>query len=142
MSRREVGWFVAMAVLTVPVAAEAQSVEQEIERALAAAPARARDGATVVRFKADHTWDVLREGTNRSVGYDRASDPGRPAFAVQCTSIANLERVAQNRRFDAEYPDRAERNEALQAAEQNGTRVVPEYGSMWLTMNGDSMDDM
>ncbi len=36
------------AFLTLPVAAEAQSAAQMIERALAAAPARARDDAVIV----------------------------------------------------------------------------------------------
>ncbi len=124
------------AFLTLPVAAEAQSAAQMIERALAAAPARARDDATVIRWNADHTYETLREGTNRLVCYDRSADEGRPAFAVQCTSIANLERVAQNRRFAATGGDREGVAALVAEAEANGTRVQAEYGSVWISMNG------
>ena len=58
---------------------------------------------------------------------------------MQCTSIANLDRVAQNRKFEA-MTDKAARQAALDAAEANGTRVKPEYGSVWLTMNGADKD--
>jgi hypothetical protein len=54
---------------------------------------------------------------------------------VQCTSIGNLERVAQNRRFEAEQ-DRKKRQALLDEAEKNGTRVKPEYGSVWYSMDG------
>jgi len=32
--------------------------------------------------------------------------------------------------------DKTARQAALDAAEKDGTRVKPEYGSVWLTMNG------
>jgi hypothetical protein len=54
---------------------------------------------------------------------------------VQCTSIANLDRVAQNRKFDT-ITDKAAKTAALEAAEKDGTRVKPEFGSVWYTMNG------
>ena len=50
-------------------------------------------------------------------------------------SIANLERIAQNLKFEAE-PDRAKRQAALDAAEANGTRAKPEYGSVWYHLRG------
>ena len=65
----------------------------------------------------------------------RRAIPGAQPFAVQCTSIANLDRVAQNRKFDA-ITDKAAKTAALEAAEKDGTRVKPEFGSVWLTMNG------
>ena len=55
---------------------------------------------------------------------DRSGEPGRQPFAVQCTSIANLDRVIQNRKFEA-MSDMAARQAALDAAEANGTRVKP-----------------
>ena len=67
--------------------------------------------------------------------YDRSGDPGQQPFAVQCTSLANLDRVAQNRKFEA-IADKAARQAAIDAAEKDGTRVKPEFGSVWLTMNG------
>ena len=54
---------------------------------------------------------------------------------MQCTSIANLDRVAQNRKFEA-MSDMAARQAAIDAAEENGTRVKPEYGSVWYDMSG------
>ena len=61
--------------------------------------------------------------------------PGRQPFAVQCTSIGNLERVAQNRKFEAE-PDVAKRKAMIEAAEANGTRVKPEFGSVFISLSG------
>lgn len=107
----------------------------EIDRALAAAPMQLREGATVIKWKADGTYDTLKKGTNRLVCYDRSGESGRQPFAVQCTSVGNLERVAQNRKFEA-MPDKAARQAALDAAEKDGTRVKPEYGSVFYMMNG------
>ena len=107
----------------------------EIDRALAAAPAQMKEGATIIKWKPDYTYDTLKKGTNRLVCYDRSGEPGRAPFAIQCTSLGNLDRVAQNRRFEA-MTDKAARQAAVDAAEANGTRVKPEYGSVWYTMNG------
>lgn len=84
-------------------------------------------------------YDTLKKGSNRLVCYDRSGEPGRAAFAVQCTSIANLDRVAQNRKFDV-ITDAAARQKALDAAEADGTRVKPEYASAWYTMNGSDLE--
>jgi hypothetical protein len=113
----------------------AQTPAESMDRALAAAPRQMKEGATVIKWKDDFTYEILKKGTNHLVCYDRSGDLGRQPFAVQCTSIANLERVAQNRKFEA-MPDKAQRQAALDAAEANGTRVKPEYGSVWLDMNG------
>src|SRR5579883_2914415 len=86
--------------LAVALCATAQS-SPEIDRALAAAPANQKADATVIHWKADGSYDTLKKGSNRLVCYDRSGESGHPAFAVQCTSIANLERVAQNRKFEA-----------------------------------------
>jgi hypothetical protein len=117
------------------VAALAQSPADVTARALAAAPRQLRDGATIIQFKADSTYETLKKGTNRLVCYDRSGEPGRQPFAVQCTSIGNLDRVAQNRKFEA-MTDKAAKQAALDAAEADGTRVKPEYGSVWYDMNG------
>src|SRR3954465_6865707 len=106
-----------------------------IEKALMPAPRQMKEGATVVKFKADGTYETLKKGTNRLVCYDRSGEPGQQPFSVQCTSIANLDRVAQNRKFEA-MADKAARQAAIDAAEKDGTRVKPEFGSVWLTMNG------
>ena len=113
----------------------AQAPADAIEKALAAAPRNMKEGATVIKWKADNTYDTLRKGTNRLVCYDRSGEPGQQPFAVQCTSIANLDRVAQNRKFEA-MTDKTARQAAIDAAEKDGSRVKPEFGSVWLTMNG------
>ena len=127
-----------LGALAVSTLAAAQGIE-EIEKALSAAPRNAKEAATVIKWKADGTYDTLKKGTNRLVCYDRSGQPGQQPFAVQCTSLGNLDRVAQNRKFEA-IADKAERQKAIDAAEANGTRVKPEYGSVWLTMSGPDKD--
>src|SRR3982750_553002 len=120
-------------LLTMSTGVFAQS--PDIDTALLAAPANQREGATVIKWKADGTYDTLKKGTNKLVCYDRTGDPGAQPFAVQCTSLANLDRVAQNRKYEA-IADKAERQKAIDAAEAGGTRVKPEYGSVFISMNG------
>ncbi len=127
---------VVVGLLSVPTGAHAQTAEDTIERALAAAPSRARDGAAVISWNADHTYQTLREGSNRLVCYDRSGESGRQPFAVQCTSLANLDRVAQSRKIAAESENTEARQAMLDSAESNGTRVEPEYGSVFISMNG------
>lgn len=116
-------------------AAFAQSPADVTAKALAAAPRQMREGATVIQWKADSTYETLKKGTNRLVCYDRSGEPGKQPFAVQCTSLANLDRVAQNRKFEA-MTDKAAKQAAIDAAEADGSRVKPEYGSVWYDMNG------
>ncbi|HTS77570.1 MAG TPA: hypothetical protein VMG40_15260 [Bryobacteraceae bacterium] len=113
----------------------AQSAGDPIERALAAAPRQLREGATVIKWHSDFTYETLKKGTSRLVCYDRSDQAGRQPFASQCTSIGNLARVAQNRKFEA-IADRKARQQAIDEAEANGTRVKPEYGSVWYMLNG------
>lgn len=124
----------AIAVSAISVAV-AQTPADSIEKALAAAPRNMHDAATVIQWKADGTYDTLKKGTNRLVCYDRSGEPGRQAFAVQCSSIGNLDRIAQNRKFEA-MTDKTARQAAIDKAEADGTRVKPEYGSVWYDMNG------
>ncbi len=124
-----------LGLLAVGSSAFAQTTDETIARALTAAPRQLKEGATVIKWKPDHTYDTLKKGTNRLVCYDRSGEPGMQPFAVQCTSIGNLERVAQNRKFDAS-PDKAAKQAALAAAEKDGTRVKPEFGSVFISMNG------
>jgi len=113
----------------------AQPTEEAFEAALAAAPRQLKEGATVIKWKPDHTYDTLRKGTNRLVCYDQSGLPSEQPFSSQCTSIANLERVAQNRKFET-TADRKERQAAIDAAEKDGTRVKPEFGSVFYTFAG------
>lgn len=118
-----------------PAPASPPMMADVIERALAAAPRQMKDAATVIKWNPDFTYETLRPGTNRLVCYDRSGEPGEDPFSVQCTSLGNLPRIAQNRRFEVEQ-NVAKRRLALEAAEKDGTRVKPEYGSVWLTMTG------
>jgi hypothetical protein len=123
--------------IAIPAGALAQAPPSSdaIERALAAAPRQARDGAMVIKWKTDGTYDTLRPGTNRIVCYDQSGEPSEQPYSVQCTSAGNLERVAQNKKFEVET-DRTKRQAALDAAEAGGTRVKPEFGSVFYSMDG------
>src|SRR5580704_15782951 len=101
-----------LCVLAAAAAACAQTSEESIARALAAAPKNLRDGATVVKWKADNTYETVKKGTNRLFCYDRSGEPGRQPFAVQCTSVGNFDRVAQNRKFEA-MTDKTARQAAI-----------------------------
>jgi hypothetical protein len=107
--------------------------QADVDTALLAAPGNLRDQATVIKWKADFTYDTLRKGTNRLVCYDRSGQPVQQPFSIECTSIGNLDRVAQNLRFET-MGDK--RQAALAAAEKDGTRVKPEYGSIFYNLSG------
>ncbi len=126
---------IAMVVglLTMTIGAFAQAPPTDVEKALLAAPANQREASTVIKWKPDYTYDTLKKGTNRLVCYDRSGQPGQQAFSVECTSVANLDRVAQNMKFDA-MGDK--RQAALDAAEKDGTRIKPEFGSVFYNLNG------
>jgi hypothetical protein len=126
-------------VLVVSATAEAQSADQVVQRSLAPLAERQAAGAAVIRWNADGSYATLKEGTNAFVCYDRSGEPGRAAFAVQCTNTGNLARLTQNRQFDRQAAgDRAALTALVSAAEANGTRVMPEFGSVWISMNGES----
>jgi hypothetical protein len=123
-----------VSILAFSATAFAQSAE--IEKALAAAPRQLKEGATVVKWNSDFTYETLKKGTNRLVCYDRTGQPLQTQpFAVECTSIANLDRVAQNLKAEA-LGDKAKAQAALDAAEKDGTRVKPEFGSVWIHLSG------
>jgi hypothetical protein len=118
-----------------PPPLEPGASQADVDKALLAAPAQLRAQATVVKFKPDYTYDTLRKGTNRLACWDKSGLPGQQPFSIECSSIANLERAAQNLKFEAE-PDRMKRQMALDAAEANGTRAKPEFGSVWYHLAG------
>jgi hypothetical protein len=126
---------VVLGLITLSVGAFAQSPADPIETPLKAAPQRLKDGATVIKWKSDYTNETLRKGTNRLVCYDRSGQTGQQPFAVECTSIGNLNRVAQNLKLEA-IPDKKASLAAFDAAEKDGTRVKPEFGSVWYHVNG------
>ena len=104
-------------------------------RALLAAPAQSRAAATVIKWKSDFTYDTLKKGTNRLVCYERPVAPGAQPFSMECTSIANLERVAQSLKMET-IADKKEMQAAFEAAEKAGMWTKPEFGSVWIHMSG------
>src|SRR5881409_1575792 len=119
-----------------PPALEPGASQADVDKALIAAPANLRDQATVIKWKPDFTYDTLRKGTNRLVCYDRSGFPVQQPFSVECTSLANLDRAAQNLKLEAAGGDRAKAQALLDAEEKDGTRVKPEFGSVWYHLQG------
>ena len=111
------------------------AAQADVDKALLAAPANLRDQATVIKWKTDWTYDTLRKGTNRLVCFDKSGLPGQLPYSLECTSLGNLDRAVQNMRFESE-PDRAKRQAALDAAEKDGSRAKPEFGSVWYHLMG------
>jgi hypothetical protein len=126
---------VVLTILALSAGVFAQTATDEIEKALLPAPRNMKEGATVIKWKPDFTYETLRKGTNRMVCYDRSNQPGQQPFAVECTSIANLERVAQSLKIEA-IADQKERRAAFEAAEKAGTWTKPEFGSVWIHFSG------
>jgi hypothetical protein len=122
-----------------PQPLEPGASQADVDKALLAAPAAMRDQATVIKWKSDFTYDTLRKGGNGLVCYDRSGLPLQPAFAVQCTSMGNLPREAQNLKAEA-TGDRAKSEAMLKAMEQDGTRAKPEFGSVWYHVSGADRD--
>src|SRR5688572_11283781 len=104
---------VVLGALAFSASAIAQTPAGNFDAALAAAPANLRDGAMVIKWKADGTYDTLRPGTNKLMCYDQSGDAGEQPVSSQCTSVANLERVKQNKIYEAKITDRKLREEAL-----------------------------
>jgi hypothetical protein len=109
--------------------------QADVDTALLAAPANLKNQATVIKWKPDFTYDMLRKGTNSLVCYDRSGFPLQQPFSLQCTSLSNLDREAQNLKAEA-LGDRAKSEAMLNAMEKDGTRAKPEYGSVWYHLTG------
>ena len=123
-----------------PPPLEPGASQADVDKAVLAAPARLRNQATVIKWKpADWSYDTLRKGTNQIVCFDKSGLPGQLAFSVECTQLANLPRAAQNMQFETE-PDRPKRQAALDAAEKDGTRAKPMFGSVWYHFMGASQE--
>jgi len=127
--------FVVVGVVAISSSPSAQAPNDAVATALLGLPANVREGATVVKWKADQTYDTLQKGTNGLVCYDRSGFPLQQPFSIECTSMGNLPRVAQNMKAEA-LGDKAKSEAMLKAAEENGTRVKPEFGSVWYHMAG------
>ncbi|HUR32321.1 MAG TPA: hypothetical protein VM032_00895 [Vicinamibacterales bacterium] len=119
--------------------AQAPAAADPYAAILAAAPPNQRADATVIKWKPDFTYDTLKKGTNKMVCYDRSGFPLQQPFSIECTSTANLERVAQNLKAEA-TGDKAKSEAMLAEMEKNGTRAKPEYGSVWFHLMGPDKD--
>lgn len=128
---------VALGVVCVSGVAFAQSVDDEVARAVLAAPRAMADDAMVVRLADDGSHEVLRDGSNGLVCYDRSGEPGR-SFAVQCTSVENLDRVTQTYRLRRSAENSNDARKLIAAAEADGSRVAPKFASVWYSLTGES----
>ena len=118
-----------------PPPLEPGASQAEVDTALLAAPGNLKDQATVIKWKPDQTYTTLRKGTNRLVCYDRSGFPLQQAFSIECTMLGNIDRVAQNMKIEA-LGDRAKAQAAFDELEKNGTRVKPEFGSVFYHTQG------
>src|SRR5438034_8290755 len=91
---------IVVTILAASASAFAQD-QAAIDKALMAAPGNTKATATVIKWKPDFTYDTLKKGTSRMVCYDKSGQPGQQPFMVECTSMGNLDRAAQNMKFEA-----------------------------------------
>src|SRR5262249_30678783 len=124
---------IVLSTLAVSTGAFAQQAEND--KALFAPPANMKDGATGIKWKSDFTYDTVKKGTNKTVCYDLSGGPNHPPFFIECTSLDNLDPGAENLKFEA-IADKAARDAAFDKAEKDGTRVKPEFGSVWIHRMG------
>jgi hypothetical protein len=127
---------IILGVLAVSTSVFAQA---PADTALLAAPANLREAATIIKWKPDFTYDTVKKGTNKIVCYDRSGFPQQQPFSIECTNLGNLDRAAQNLKFEA-AGDKAKTQALLDAAEKDGTRVKPEFGSVWYHLSGPDKD--
>ena len=119
-----------------PQPLEPGASQAEVDKVVLAAPESQRNGAMVIKWNPTNwTYTTLRKGTNSLVCFDKSGLPGQLPFSLECTMVGNLDRAAQNMKFESE-PDRAKRQAALDAAEKDGTRAKPMYGSVWWHLMG------
>jgi hypothetical protein len=128
-----------LGVLAISSSPSAQAPADPIATALLGLPANVREGATVIKWKPDQTYDTLQKGTNGLVCYERSGFPLQQPFSVECTSMGNLPRVAQNMKAEA-TGDKAKSEALLKALEDGGNRIKPEFGSVWYHMAGPDKD--
>ena len=127
---------IVLILLAISASAFAQAQDPAIDKALLPAPPQMKAAATVIKWKSDFTYDTLKQGTNRLVCYERPVQAGQQAFSVECTSTANLERVAQSLKIEASTSDAKARRTAFEEAEKAGKWTKPEFGSVFYNMNG------
>ena len=128
---------IALGVLAASTGAFAQT--PDIDTPLLALAANLREGAGVIKWKPDHTYDVLKKSNNGLVCYDRSGFPLQQPFSVECTAEGNLPRAKQNLEAEA-LADKMKSEARLTEQEKAGTRVKPVYGSVWYHLAGPDKD--
>ena len=98
----------------------AQSDDDAIATALMAAPPALAANAMVIRLDDAGDYEVLREGDNDLVCWDRSDQPNM-SFSVQCTSVGNLPRIRQNRAWAMSGQSTEDIRALQEAAEADGT---------------------
>lgn len=125
-----------------PAALEPGASQADVDKAVMAAPDQLKNQATVIKWNADHqTYATLRKGSNNLVCYDRSGFPEQQAFSTECTLMGNLDRVKQNLKFEA-LGDRMKTQAAIAAAEKDGTRVKPVFGSVFYHAMGNDAEHL
>jgi hypothetical protein len=123
-----------------PPPLEPGASQADVDKALLAAPGNLKNQATVIKWAPDHTYTTLRKGTNSLVCYDRSGFPVQQAFSVECTMLGNLDRVKQNMTVEANAGDRPKAEAQFADLEKAGTRVKPEFGSVFYHWQGPDQD--
>ena len=118
-----------------PAPLEPGAAQADVDKALLALSENLRNQTMVIKWKPDFTYDTLRKGTNGLVCYDRSGLPEQQPFSIECTSVTNLDREAQNLKAEA-LGDRTKTQAMLTDQESNGTRAKPAFGSMWYHLAG------
>ena len=73
---------IVLSILAISITAFAQAPDDAVQKALMAAPRQLKDGAAVIKWKPDFTYETLKKGTNRTVCYDLSGWPGHPPFMI------------------------------------------------------------
>ena len=127
---------IVICVLFIAAAAAVFAQDPSIEKALLPAPRNMQAAATVIKWKSDFTYDTVRKGTNKLVCYERPTQPGDAnSFSMECTSLANLERVAVSLKTET-IKDPKERRTAFEDLEKAGKWPKPEFGSVFYNLTG------
>ena len=118
-------FLLGLVVTALPSALDAQSVDEQIARAVMAAPANLQADAAVITFDESGEIVVVREGSNGLMCWDSSNEPGRQGmFNAQCTSELNRTRVKQNHQFSHAGGTPEEIQALFDRAEEDGTAAL------------------
>ena len=134
--------FLPFSGVLLPAALCAQSADADIERTLLAAPSALRAEATILELRPDGSTAVLRGGSNGLICWDNDGRPGQMApFDVQCTAEENRPRLEQNHAIESAGGTVAEILNRFERAEEDGTRALSVWGSIYYHVYGESAED-